>query len=168
LHCTPVQHWGNCHLFDGWTTLWGLWAVESNPLNPMTSQPTNGPMENKKLWFSDDTGYRTVCDGEDENELPICPVFKEIGVKFGSFNLALIPIVAYTPCGLLLPMHCSHKNSVVVFKDIKAKHVLAMHWGTWVLSSEGILKPVEELKAECAKAGIEDGRFMVCGLGDTR
>ncbi|KIJ39586.1 hypothetical protein M422DRAFT_174977, partial [Sphaerobolus stellatus SS14] len=167
LHCTPAQHWGNRHLFDRWTTLWGSWAVESNPLNPTTSQPTNGPVENKKLWFGGDTGYRSVRDGEDENEVPVCPVFKEIGAKFGSFDLALIPIGSYAPRGLLSPMHCSPKDSVAVFKDVNAKRALAMHWGTWVLSSEGILEPVEELKAECAKAGVEDGRFTACGLGDT-
>ncbi|KIJ50237.1 hypothetical protein M422DRAFT_245485 [Sphaerobolus stellatus SS14] len=92
LHCTPAQHWGNHHLFDRWTALWGLWAVESNPLNPTTSQPMNRPMENKKLWFGSNTGFRSMHDGEDEDELPVCPVFKEIGVKFGVFNLGLIPI----------------------------------------------------------------------------
>ncbi|KIJ39567.1 hypothetical protein M422DRAFT_257619 [Sphaerobolus stellatus SS14] len=58
-------------------------------------------------------------------------------------------------------------DSVAVFKDVKAKRAFAMHWGTWVLSSEGVLEPVEELKAECAKVGIEDGKFTACGLGDT-
>ncbi|KIJ39593.1 hypothetical protein M422DRAFT_257653 [Sphaerobolus stellatus SS14] len=38
---------------------------------------------------------------------------------------------------------------------------------TSVLSSEGVLEPVEELKAECAKAGVKDVKFMACGLGDT-
>ncbi|KIJ23416.1 hypothetical protein M422DRAFT_276010 [Sphaerobolus stellatus SS14] len=63
-------------------------------------------------------------------------------------------------------MHCSPKDSVAVFKDVKAKRTLAMHWGTWVPSSEGVLEPVEELKAECAKAGVKDGKFVACGLGD--
>ncbi|KIJ39599.1 hypothetical protein M422DRAFT_257665 [Sphaerobolus stellatus SS14] len=73
-------------------SLWGMWAVESNPLNPTTSQPMNRPMENKKLWFSSNIGFRSVCNGEDEDELPVCPVFKEIGMKYRVFNLALIPI----------------------------------------------------------------------------
>ncbi|KIJ50302.1 hypothetical protein M422DRAFT_245551 [Sphaerobolus stellatus SS14] len=166
LHCTPAQHWGNCHLFDRSTTLWGSWAIESNPLNPTTSQPINRPMENKKLWFGSDTGYRSMHNGEDEDALPVHPVFKDIGAKFGGFDLVLNPIGAYAPRSLLSPMHCSPKDIVIVFKDMKAKRALAINWGTWVLSSEGILEPVEELKAECAKAGVDDGKFTVCGLGD--
>ncbi|KIJ39611.1 hypothetical protein M422DRAFT_257676 [Sphaerobolus stellatus SS14] len=38
--------------------------------------------------------------------------------------------------------------------------------GTWVLSSEDVLEPVEELKTECAKAGVKDEKFTACGLGD--
>ncbi|KIJ50223.1 hypothetical protein M422DRAFT_159934, partial [Sphaerobolus stellatus SS14] len=166
LHYTPAQHWGNRHLFDRSTTLWGSWAIESNPLNPTTSQPINRPMENKKLWFGSDTGYRSMHNGEDEDALPVHPAFKDIGAKFGGFDLVLNPIGAYAPRSLLSPMHCSPKDSVIVFKDMKAKRALAINWGTWVLSSEGILEPVEELKAECAKAGVEDGKFTVCGLGD--
>ncbi|KIJ50274.1 hypothetical protein M422DRAFT_159795, partial [Sphaerobolus stellatus SS14] len=70
LHCTPTQHWGNRHLFDRWTALWGSWA----------------------LWFGSNTGFRSMHNGEDEEELPVCPVFKEIGMKFGVFNLGLIPM----------------------------------------------------------------------------
>lgn len=47
---------------------------------------------NKKVWFGGDTGYRSVRLGEDENKVPVCPAFKQIGDKFGGFDLALIPI----------------------------------------------------------------------------
>ncbi|KIJ39591.1 hypothetical protein M422DRAFT_257651 [Sphaerobolus stellatus SS14] len=56
LHCTPAQHWGNRHLFDRWTALWGSWAVQSNPLNPMTLQPINEPMEIKSSGSAATTG----------------------------------------------------------------------------------------------------------------
>ena len=45
-----------------------------------------------KVWFAGDTGYRAVKDGMDEDTAPRCPAFEEIGVKFGGFDLALIPI----------------------------------------------------------------------------
>lgn len=35
-----------------------------------------------------DTGYRSVTDGEDEETVPICPIFKVIGEKYGPFDLA--------------------------------------------------------------------------------
>ncbi|KIJ39612.1 hypothetical protein M422DRAFT_175013, partial [Sphaerobolus stellatus SS14] len=126
LHCTPTQHRGNHHLFDRWIALWGLWALKVASVY----SPTNGPtMENKKLWFGGDTRYRSVRDGEDEDKLPVCPAFKKIEAKFGAFDLALIPIGAYALRGLLPPMHYSLKDSVAVFKDVKAKRALAMHWG---------------------------------------
>ncbi|KIJ50233.1 hypothetical protein M422DRAFT_27312, partial [Sphaerobolus stellatus SS14] len=109
------------------------------------------------LWFGGDTGYRSVRDGEDEDKLPVCPAFKEIGAKFGAFNLALIPIGAYALRGLL---------TNALFPERQSKRALAMHWGTWVLSSEDVLEPVEELKTERAKAGVKDEKFTACGLGD--
>jgi N-acyl-phosphatidylethanolamine-hydrolysing phospholipase D len=45
-----------------------------------------------KVWFGGDTGYKTICEGEKESDVPICPAFKEIGERFGGFDLALIPI----------------------------------------------------------------------------
>jgi len=52
----------------------------------------NGKDVGNKVWFGGDTGYRTVRDGEDENKVPVCPAFRQIGEKFGGFDLALIPI----------------------------------------------------------------------------
>ncbi len=47
-----------------------------------------------QVWFGGDTGFCSVRDGQygmDET-LPVCPAFKEIGEKFGGFDLGLIPI----------------------------------------------------------------------------
>ena len=46
----------------------------------------------RHVYFAGDTGYRTVRDGDDEDTAPRCPAFKEIGEKFGGFDLALLPI----------------------------------------------------------------------------
>lgn len=46
----------------------------------------------KKLYFAGDTGYRTVRDGEDEDKVPVCPTFAEVGERFGGVDVALIPI----------------------------------------------------------------------------
>lgn len=48
--------------------------------------------EGSKVFFGGDTGYRAVMDGQDEDTVPVCPAFKEIGEKFGGFDLAMIPI----------------------------------------------------------------------------
>jgi N-acyl-phosphatidylethanolamine-hydrolysing phospholipase D len=36
-----------------------------------------------KVFFGGDTGYRSVPNGEVEDKVPVYPVFKEIGQKFG-------------------------------------------------------------------------------------
>jgi N-acyl-phosphatidylethanolamine-hydrolysing phospholipase D len=77
LTCTPAQHFTGRGLLDRFKTLWSTWVVESREV---------------KVFFGGDTGYRTVLEGENEDEVPVCPAFKEIGDKFGGFDLAFIPI----------------------------------------------------------------------------
>ncbi|KAF7291083.1 Zn-dependent hydrolase oxidoreductase family [Mycena kentingensis (nom. inval.)] len=83
---TPGQHFTGRGLTDRFKTLWGGWVVEGVP----DGKP------GAKVYFGGDTGYRSVPgDGHDDDDtLPVCPAFKEIGEKFGAFDLALIPIGA--------------------------------------------------------------------------
>jgi hypothetical protein len=46
----------------------------------------------KILYGAGDTAYRTVRDREDEDKVPVCPVFAEVGERFGGFDMALLPI----------------------------------------------------------------------------
>jgi len=46
----------------------------------------------KNVYFAGDTGYRAVRDGEDEDKVPVCPAFVEVGERFGGFDMALLPI----------------------------------------------------------------------------
>ncbi|KAK0452185.1 uncharacterized protein EV420DRAFT_1482269 [Desarmillaria tabescens] len=48
--------------------------------------------EGKKVHSASDTRYQSVEDGDDEEERPMCPVFKEIGEWFGGFDLVMILI----------------------------------------------------------------------------
>jgi N-acyl-phosphatidylethanolamine-hydrolysing phospholipase D len=79
--CTPCQHFAGRGLGDRFNTLWGSWAIENKDSG-----------DSSKVWFAGDTGYRRVIKGENEDEVPVCPAFKEIGEKFGGFDLAMIPI----------------------------------------------------------------------------
>lgn len=81
--CTPAQHFTGRGVFDRFKTLWASWAVQEVP---------NNGGEGAKVYFAGDTGYRSVRDGQDEEKVPHCPAFKEIGERFGGFDLALIPI----------------------------------------------------------------------------
>ncbi|KAG7440705.1 Metallo-hydrolase/oxidoreductase [Guyanagaster necrorhizus] len=153
LTCTPAQHFTGRGLFDQGKTLWASWALEG---------------EGKKVYFAGDTGYRSVKDGENEEERPVCPVFKEIGKRFGGFDLALIPIGAYQPKWFMSTVHCAPQDSVRIFKDLKTKKAIAMHWGTWMLTTEEVTEPPRKLAEECKKIGIPDGDFLVSDVGETK
>ncbi|KAI0785761.1 Metallo-hydrolase/oxidoreductase [Abortiporus biennis] len=173
--CTPCQHVSSRTPFDRWQTLWASWTVEEifdeDQKLDYEVRTDNQDFQNRngrKVYFAGDTGYRTVLPGEDEDKVPVCPAFKEIGDKIGPFDLALIPIGAYAPRGMWSNLHAHPKDSVDIFKDVKAKKALAMHWGTWILTTEPIMEPPEALREECKKASIPQELFDICGLGETR
>lgn len=82
--CTPSQHRTGRGLHDQFKTLWASWAIRE-------IVPAGG-RDGVKVYFAGDTGYRAVQDGQNEDEVPTCPAFREIGERFGSFDFAMIPI----------------------------------------------------------------------------
>jgi N-acyl-phosphatidylethanolamine-hydrolysing phospholipase D len=54
-----------------------------------------------------------------------------------------------------------------LFKDLKATKAIGMHWGTWILTGEGILDPPTRLAEERKKLDIEDDAFVTCDIGET-
>ncbi|KAJ2916883.1 hypothetical protein MD484_g3479, partial [Candolleomyces efflorescens] len=158
--CTPCQHFTGRSLTDRFKTLWSSWVIEEVSSSSSAFSPL-------KLFFGGDTGYRSVMDGQNEDEVPTCPAFKTIGETFGGFDVALIPIGAYHPRQFMSPIHCAPQDSVRLFKDIKAKKAIGMHWATWVLTTEDVFEPPRRLAEECKKIGIPEGDFTVCDIGET-
>ncbi|KAH9179149.1 N-acyl-phosphatidylethanolamine-hydrolyzing phospholipase D [Lactarius sanguifluus] len=89
---------------------------------------------------------------------------ESVGERFGGVDVALLPI---GPRAMWSNLHASPADAVRMFKDVKAKKALAMHWGTWVLTLEPVLEPPELLKKECEKAGLGPSDFLVPALGET-
>ena len=55
------------------------------------------------MWFAGDTGYKSVPRGSTtEDGLPTCPAFKEIGDRFGGFDLSMIPVRHSSPLARVL------------------------------------------------------------------
>ncbi|KAF8467298.1 beta-lactamase superfamily domain-containing protein [Kalaharituber pfeilii] len=162
ISCLPCQHGSGRGLSDRCQTLWASWSVESG---------------GKKVWFAGDTGYRTVpilspeVDdyGEEFANLPVCPVFKEIGELRGPFDLGMIPIGAYSPRSLFSPYHANPYDSVNIFVDTKCARGLGMHWGTWMLTIEDVLEPPKLLRKALEWKGIQaEGVFDVVDIGESR
>lgn len=163
IHCVPSQHTTARTAFDKSHTLWCGWSV------------TTGE---KSAYFAGDTGYRSVpdldSDGSDKDyepehaHLPVCPAFEHIGTLRGPFDLGLIPIGAYSPRVIMSPMHANPYDAVNIFKEVRAKKAIGMHWGTWVLTEEDVMEPPRLLEKACEKFGVERGAFGVSDLGETK
>ncbi|KAF8331153.1 hypothetical protein F5887DRAFT_1081400 [Amanita rubescens] len=152
----------------------GTSPAQPNKSNPMGMVPPAIEPEEDiprgetvKIYFAGDTGYRAVVDGEDEDKFPHCPAFREIGEVFSGFDFAMIPIGAYRPRQVMSPIHCAPQDSVRLFKDIRARKALGMHWGTWILTTEPVDEPPRLSRAECTKLGIPHRDFDICHIGET-
>ena len=50
----------------------------------------------------------------------------------------------------------------------QAKHAVAVHWGTFPLTSEPLLEPPKRLRAAAAAAGLAEEEFAVMAHGEAR
>ncbi|KAM0793150.1 hypothetical protein ACM66B_000625 [Microbotryomycetes sp. NB124-2] len=159
--CTPCQHFANRGLFDRNQTLWASWAVE---------QIDSSNTRKASLWFAGDTGLRSVeknMTREDEDALPRCPAFKEIGDKLGPFDAACIPIGAYSPRPFMSRVHCSPEDAVELHQMTKSRKSVGMHWGTWILTDEEFNEPPKRLKKALIDKQIDTQEFVTVDIGET-
>jgi len=138
---TPAQHWSKRGPTDYFYTLWGSYVIHNK---------TTG----KKIFFAGDTGY--------------CSAFKEIGNKFGSIDLGLIPIGAYEPRDIMKNQHVDPEEAVLIHKDINSKQSIGMHWGTFVLTDEKLMDPERTLEEILAREKMDQSEFTTLTHGETR
>ncbi|ROW04827.1 hypothetical protein VMCG_04863 [Cytospora schulzeri] len=158
ISCLPSQHGSLRNGFDYGHTLWASWAVTSG---------------GKSAWFAGDTGYRCVPEGMEElgpgfETLPRTPQFAQIGELRGPFDVGLLPIGAYYPRFMYSGVHASPYDAVEIFEDTRCRRAVGMHWGAFVLTSERVDQPPEDLRAALRIKGIaERGVFDVCAVGES-
>ncbi len=85
--------------------------------------------------------------------------FHEIGERLQP-ELALLPIGAYHPAAYR-NVHTSPEDATQAFVDLGARWMVPMHYGTFKLSHEPVEEPVERLKAEAKRLGIEKKVFVL-------
>lgn len=132
---TPSLHWSSRSLFDKYETLWGSFMVS---------------FEGFKFYFAGDTGYSEH--------------FRDVKVRLGSPDVALLPIGAYEPRWFMKKHHMNPLEAVAAHKDLKAGQSYGMHFGTFQLTDEGIDDPVSELR----KALGDVKNFNVLDQGEGR
>jgi N-acyl-phosphatidylethanolamine-hydrolysing phospholipase D len=139
LSCLPSIHFSGRTPFDRNATLWCSWKIVSPTLS---------------LYFAGDTGYG--------------PVFADIGAEHGPFDVALLPIGAYEPASIMRPVHLNPEEAVAAGRDLDASALVAMHWGTIVLTDEPPFEPPMRFRAAARAAGYADDRAWVMRIGETR
>lgn len=144
VHLVPVQHWSRRTLTDANVCLWGGYVLEGR---------NHGKL--RRVFFGGDTGYSNQH-------------FKDIGAKFGSIDLGLIPIGAYEPRWFMTPQHVNPDEAVKIHLDIRARRSLGVHWGTFLLTDEPLDQPLVDLPVARRKHGVADADFFVVRHGETR
>jgi L-ascorbate metabolism protein UlaG (beta-lactamase superfamily) len=91
--------------------------------------------------------------------------FREIGNEF-SIDLAIINLGGYAHGAPVFMSHLNPRQAVQGFRDLRARHLLIVHWGSFRLTSEPVHFPPIQLQAELTKAGLAD-RLLHLNHGET-
>lgn len=116
---TPSRHFSGRGPFNRNTTLWGGWIIVG---------------KNTSLYNSGDGGYGSH--------------FKEIGNKYGPFDIALIEGAQYDR--RWADIHMIPEQAIQASLDVNGKNMMLMHWGAFTLANHGWKEPIERAK-EVAK-----------------
>ena len=139
VHCLPTQHWSKRSLTDTNKSLWSSWAVI-------------GP--DRRFYHAGDTGYFSG--------------FKAIGKRLGPFDLAAIPIGAYTPRAMMKASHINPEEAVTTALDLAAQSAVGMHFGTFDLSDESLDEPPRRFLRAAEDQGLGEENAWVLKIGENR
>jgi L-ascorbate metabolism protein UlaG (beta-lactamase superfamily) len=135
----PAVHWSKRTAFDANKTLWASYLIEGNGL---------------RLWFAGDTAHGAV--------------FRQLGQALGPIDYALVPIGAYEPRAIMQAAHTTPEEAVTIGRELNARRLVAMHWGTVVLTTEPQFEPPGRFRAAAEAAGYAPDDAWVMRVGETR
>jgi L-ascorbate metabolism protein UlaG (beta-lactamase superfamily) len=121
--CTPARHFSGRGLFDGFQTLWASWVIKTT---------------NTSIYFSGDSGYG--------------PHFKEIGEKYGPFDLTMLECGQYNE--RWTDIHMMPEETVQASVDLKSKLLMPIHWGAFTLALHSWADPVDRVTFTAHKLNI--------------
>jgi len=134
----PCNHWTMRNPVAGPNrALWGSYLIRT------AAGPT--------IYISGDTAY---FDG-----------FNQIGEEF-EIDLAVFNLGAYEPRWFMAQSHIDPRETVKAFRELNAKRLMIMHWGTFQLGDEPVYLPPQHLRDEMQKAGLLN-RLVDWKHGDT-
>src|SRR5438445_488131 len=130
--------WSSRRMVDRNRALWGGFLIAAG---------------GRRILFAGDSGYG--------------PHFREIGARLGPIDLALLPIGAYEPRWFMKDIHMNPAEAVQAHLDLAARQSIAMHFGTFQLTLEGIEDPVRELAQALRERGVPAERFRTVEVGES-
>ncbi len=123
LVCTPARHFSGRGFLDRSTTLWASWVIKG---------------KNESIYFSGDSGY--------------APHFKEIGEKYGPFDISLMECGQYNEDWRAI--HMMPEETVQAAIDLKSKLFMPIHWGAFTLAFHDWNDPAERVTKAANKLNI--------------
>ncbi len=130
--CTPAQHFSGRALFDSKETLWASWTLIGKV---------------NRVHYSGDGGYGSH--------------FKEIGRRFGPFDLTLLENGAY---GERWPyVHMFPEQGVQAHLDLGGDALMAVHWGMFSLANHDWFEPIRRISVAAREKGV---RLLTPMLGE--
>ncbi len=145
LRCVPAAHFSGRTPFDRDRTLWCGWALEA---------------AGRRIYFAGDSGFH--------------PDFGLLGERLGPCDALLLPVGAYEPRWFMKPVHMDPAEALAAFEALTAPFaahpstMVAMHWGTFVLTDEPPDEPPRRIRELWRAAGRDDARLWVLAPGETR
>ena len=135
---TPAQHFSARTPFDRNRALWGGFMLTAGA---------------RRILFAGDTAYAGF--------------FREIRERCGPIDLALLPIGAYEPRWFMRTFHMNPAEAVQAHLDLGAPESIAMHYGTFQLTAEGIDQPIRDLADASRARDVQPSRFRALGFGES-
>ena len=129
--CTPAQHFSGRTLMDRDKTLWSSWVIKSSSAT---------------LFFGADSGYFNG--------------FKEIGDKYGPFDMTFLEVGAYNE--KWSEIHMMPHQSIQAHIDLKGEVLFPIHNGTFDLSLHAWYEPFEKIDLLAKEKNI-DIRYPIMG-----
>jgi L-ascorbate metabolism protein UlaG (beta-lactamase superfamily) len=124
LAATPARHFSGRGFGDRFKTFWNSWVVIG---------------QHQKLYFSGDGGYSKG--------------FKEIGDKYGPFDLCLIECGAYNEAWQ--DIHMMPEESAQACVDLQGRLMMPIHWGAFSLALHDWTDPVQRLSIKAEELGVK-------------
>jgi len=132
IHSVPAMHFSARGLLDRNRTLWCGYMIEC---------------QERLIYFAGDTGF-----GDH---------FAQIRDRFGSPDVALLPIGAYEPRWFMSAVHMAPDEAVKAHEILGAGTSIAIHHGTFQLADESVDTPAQQLRASAPDS------FLVLGNGES-